>query len=289
MIRDYFELTKPGIIVGNLLTTIGAYLLAANLLGPGFGLRIGLLVATAAGLSLVIASACVFNNYLDRDIDQKMARTRKRAIVKGTVQPQAALIYATILGLSGSVILGFFTNPLTQGIALLGLFFYVVVYGVAKRRSHFGTVVGSISGAIPPVVGYTAATRQLDKASVILFLILVFWQMPHFYAIAMYRQKDYKQAGIPVLPIKKGHRHTKLQMLAYILAFIITVGALSLYGYTGYTFLAVMGGLGLVWLWLGIRGLNATNSDLWAKKMFRFSLIMLPTLAIMLPLGAALP
>jgi heme o synthase len=241
------------------------------------------------GLSLVIASACVFNNYLDRDIDAKMARTKKRALVSGSISGQNALIYAAVLGFAGSTILGIFTNTLTQLIALAGLFAYVVIYGIGKRRTVHGTVIGSISGAIPPVVGYCAVTGHLDTAALLLFLILVFWQMPHFYAIATYRSKDYAAARIPVLPLKYGLRNTKLQIVGYIAAFIVAAMLLSVFGYTGVSYTVVVAAAGLAWLKLALRGFNAMDDNIWAKKLFRFSLIVTLIFSLMISLNAWLP
>src|SRR5579872_2970145 len=183
--RDYYKLTKPGIVYGNVFTTIAAFLFAIRWRFESFQ-SIELFLATVFGISFVIGSACVFNNYLDRDIDKRMERTQKRALVTGAISTRSALMYGTILGLVGFILLGVFVNVLTALIALVGFIFYVILYGIAKRGSHWGAVVGSVSGAVPIVVGYTAVTNQLDLTALILFLVLVFWQMPHFYAIAIY-------------------------------------------------------------------------------------------------------
>jgi protoheme IX farnesyltransferase len=242
-----------------------------------------------SGLALIIASACVFNNYTDRGIDSHMARTKHRALVEGTISGRAALIYATVLGLTGSLILGRFTNLLTLGIALTGLFAYVVLYGLAKRRSVYGTEVGSVSGAIPPVVGYVAVTGRLDAGAFILFLILVLWQMPHFYAIAMYRLKDYSAAGLPVLPVKKGARVTKFRILAYIMAFTVAMLMLPAFGYVGYTYLVVATLLALTWLAFAIQTLRTYDDRSWGRHMFFYSLFVLMTLCITISLSAWLP
>jgi len=159
-LKTYYYLTKPGIIRGNAVTAAAGFLLAA-----GLHPDLGLFLATLVGLSLIVASACVLNNCLDRRIDAAMARTQRRALVRGLVSTRAAIIYATILGLTGAALLAAFTNLLTLGLALFGLFAYVVLYGIAKRRTVHGTVVGSISGAVPPVVGYTAVTGSLDHGA----------------------------------------------------------------------------------------------------------------------------
>lgn len=240
------------------------------------------------GISLVIASACVFNNYIDRDIDKKMARTRKRAIVTGNISPRNALIYATVLGLIGTYLLSL-TNLLATAIGLFGLFAYVVLYGIAKRASVWGTVIGSISGAVPPVVGYCAVTNRLDLGALLLFIVLVFWQMPHFYAIALYRQKDYESAKIPVLPIVKGRSETINQILHYIIGFSVAVFALTYFKYTGFVYLFFMSIVCILWIRLALQGFKVEDTDKWARKLFGFSLITLLTFSALLSINALLP
>ena len=169
MFKTYYQLIKPGIIRGNAIPATAGFFLASR-----GNVSYLLLLETLAGISLVIASGCVFNNYLDRHIDKKMARTKNRAIVQGLVSKQQALTYASVLGLLGLIILAVHTNWLTVAIGVAGLFFYVIVYGIAKRRSVHSTLIGSISGALPPVAGYTAVTGRLDAVAITLFFILVF-------------------------------------------------------------------------------------------------------------------
>jgi protoheme IX farnesyltransferase len=281
--RRYYNLTKPGIIRGNLLNATGGFLLAST-----YRIDLLLLLATLGGTALVIACGCVLNNIIDREVDAKMKRTKDRALVKGDISVKNALLYATFLGLAGFVILLVFTNVLTASIGLIALFMYVVVYGYFKRRSPVGTLVGTIPGALPPVAGYTAATGHLDKAAWLIFIILAAWQMAHFYSIAMYRQKDYKNAGIPVMPVVNGIARTKLSVMGYIIAFIAATTLLTAFGYTGYIYLTVMLGLGLAWLILGLRNYNSMDAVKWGKSMFLFSLTVILSLAVMLSVGARL-
>ncbi len=282
--KKYYRLAKPGMIYGNSLFAIGGFFLASK-----GHIHFSLFLAMLVGLALVMASGCVFNNYLDRDIDAKMSRTKKRALVAGSISGQNALIYACLLGLAGSTILGVWTNTLTQLIALAGLFAYVVLYGFGKRRTVHGTVIGSISGAIPPVVGYCAVTDHLDGGALLLFLILVFWQMPHFYAIAIYRFKDYAAAKIPVLPLKKGIRATKLQIAGYIVAFIAASVQLTVFGYTGYSYLVVMAIVGAAWLRLALLGFKTKDDNAWARKVFFTSLAITVVFSLMISINAWLP
>jgi protoheme IX farnesyltransferase len=286
--KDFYRLAKPGIIYGNIITTIAAFLFASRWHFAGLA-SLWLFIATVVGLSFVIGSACVFNNYIDRDIDRKMSRTRERALVTGIISVRSALIYGTILGLIGFALLGLFVNILTDLIALVGFVFYVVIYGLAKRGSEWGAVVGSIPGAVPILVGYTALTNHLDITALILFLVLVFWQMPHFYAIAMYRLDEYKAAGIPVLPAEKGMRTTKIHILFYIIAFILATSALWVFGFAGYVYLAVVLVLGLIWLARSVQGFTARDDTKWAKKLFLFSLIVLLGFCVAIAVAPLVP
>lgn len=277
MLRDYYRLIKPGIIRGNILVAAAAFVYASDghINYATFG-------TTLLGTSLIIASACVYNNFLDRELDKQMARTAKRALVTGTIKTKPALIYGTILGLIGVFALGKYVNILTMAIGLFGWLMYVVVYGYFKRRTVHGTVVGSISGALPPVAGYAAVTGHLDVTAGLLFLMLVLWQMPHFYAIAIYRLNDYRKAKLPVLPIVSGIKQTKIQMLVYVIAYSIVCISFSMLGYASWIFAVVNGLYGATWVYIGISTLKRLEDAKWARKMFFVSLIGLPVLSLML-------
>jgi protoheme IX farnesyltransferase len=217
-----------------------------------------------------------------------MERTKKRAIAAGNVSGFAAISYGSALAVAGFIILAVFTNWLVFGLGVIAIVFYVVFYGLAKRRSVYGTLVGSIPGATPSVAGYLAVTNHIDSAALILFLILVFWQMPHFYAIAMYRYKDYKAAGLPVLPVERGMAAARVQILAYIIALTIAATLLSVFGYTGYIYLTVVLALGVYWLLQG-RSYKSSNAAKWGKKMFLSSLVVSLGLSMIIATGAHLP
>jgi len=278
---SYLMLTKPGIIFGNAITAISGFALASK---GHFDLS--LFLATLQGLCLIIAAGCVFNNYIDRTNDVKMARTRARALPQGLITPTNALCFGIALALLGTYLLATYTNPLALGAALLGLFVYVFWYSFAKYRTVHGTLIGSIAGATPPLVGYCAASNHLNGAALLLFALIVLWQMPHFYAIAIYRIQDYAKASIPVLPLVKGMRATKIQMLLYIVAFGVVSCLLPILGYTTYIFLAVATSLNVAWLLLSMKGFKCTNDQMWARKMFLFSLIVVTLQSIAIPLTA---
>ena len=279
LLHNYYVLTKPGIIYGNLLTTVAGYFVGAQGTIHLFGF-LGVLFGTTG----IIGSACVFNNYMDRNIDEKMERTKKRPSVTGGIPIKQGMIFATILGLLGSLILLKYTNNVTFFVGLIGFFDYVLLYGYSKRKSIHGTLVGSISGAMPIVAGYTAATNRLDLGALFLFLILAAWQMPHFYAIAIYRLKDYTAANIPVLPVKNGILQTKIQILLYTIIFFITIILLTIHRYTSFMYLIVMGAISIWWLYNAAKGFVTKDATKWSRKMFFFSLIIITVLSVILPL-----
>ena len=283
LVRSYYYLTKPGIIRGNLITAAAGFLLASQ-----HHIAVGLLLATVTGLGLVIAAACVSNNILDRGLDKKMSRTAKRALVSGQISVRSALVYAVVLLGIGCGLLGFYTNLLALSLALLGFVAYVAVYGYYKRRSTLGTAVGSISGAIPPVVGYVAVSNRVDTAAIILFIILVCWQMPHFFAIAMYRLRDYTAAELPVLPVKKGLLATKIQCLIYITGYGLASFALFLQGYTGIAYAVVMTIVSISWLAIAVRGFYVQDTEAWARKLFFTSLIAITLQSLLIGLNSVL-
>jgi protoheme IX farnesyltransferase len=279
-------LTKPGIIYGNDLSGIAGFLLASSLAGQfDFWLFVSFLI----GMSLVIGCGCVLNNYIDRGIDRKMHRTKRRALVTGQIKHWQAIAYGIALGVAGFGALIVGTNAVTVVLGAVGLFFYLVMYSFWKRHSPLGTVVGSVSGAIPITAGYTAVTGEIDAAAIILFLIMVCWQMPHFYAIASYRLKEYQAAGIPVLPAKHGEQATTIQTLLYIIAFTFACIALTLFSYIGLIFAVVMGIVGAQWLRKGLSGLAKTDQAAWGRQLFGWSLVVLLVLCVMLPVGSVLP
>ncbi|HEX8226700.1 MAG TPA: heme o synthase [Candidatus Saccharimonadales bacterium] len=285
--REYYNLTKPGIIRGNLMTAAAAFLLASR----GYPDPL-LLLAMLAGLALVIGSGCVSNNYIDRGIDRKMARTRQRALASGVISGRSAINYAAVLLAAGLVILVIFTNILTALLSLACFVAYVFIYAIAKRKSVYGTEVGSISGAIPPVVGYCAVTGSLDITALLLFIVLVVWQMPHFYAIAIFRKEDYKAAGIPVLPLVRGIPATKRRMVWYAAAFLAAVIALGIHDGLSPAYYVITGGAGVYWLACGVKGLRPADDahDIrWARKMFGVSLLALTAFSVTLAIEGFLP
>lgn len=283
-IKSYYYLTKPGIIYGNLLTAVAGFLLAS-----GWNIDLILFGATILGTGLIIASSCVINNYIDRKIDSKMERTEKRAFVTGKISKEKGLTFAAILGFLGFSFLILFTNWLVVLSGITAMFSYVVVYGYFKRKSPVGTWVGTVPGAMSLVAGNLAVTGKIDLGVILLFLIMVFWQLPHFYAIGIFRLHDYREAGLPILPVVRGARITKFHILICMVLFLISVVSLSLAGYTGSVFMIAMVILSGYWIFLGIKGFKTLDDTKWARKVFGFSLIILMSMSVLMSLNVVLP
>jgi protoheme IX farnesyltransferase len=285
----YFSLTKPGVLFGNAITAAAGFLLAAH--GQ---IDWWLLLYLFSGTTLIIASACVTNNILDKDIDQIMARTKKRAMAAGTIPARKAAILAAVLGLIGLLILIIHTNVLVVGIGVAGWVIYVWLYGMlSKRLSVYGTLVGAVSGAAPILAGYVSVANTINLGAILVFIILLAWQIPEFYSIAIYRHDEYKAAHIPVMPVINGIRRAKIEIFIYTLLFVVATALLTVFGYAGYTFGVVMLAVGLYWLWHAYQAFGCKDtvkdSDLWARKMFKLSINILLLVSVLMAINSFLP
>lgn len=225
---SYYRLVKPGIVYGNALVAAAGFAYASA--GHVNWL---LFVCTLLGLSMVIASACVFNNYFDRDIDAKMARTTNRPLAAGHISSRPALAFGAFLGLTGAALLFFFTTLPAFAVALFGWLVYVLAYTPLKHVTPQALWVGAIAGATPPVVGYAAVTNSLDLTALWLFLFLCLWQVPHFLGIAAYRFDEYSAAGIPLLikkrPSERGKAAGRIVFYASLVILLVWCFALMLH------------------------------------------------------------
>jgi protoheme IX farnesyltransferase len=279
-LKHFIQITKPGIIFGNVLSVAGGFFLASK-----GHVDFGLFLVAMIGTSLVVASGCVFNNCIDRDIDLKMERTKNRVLVQGLVSLRLALAYAAVLGVAGVGLLYFKANPLAALFAVIGFVIYVGFYSLyLKRKSVHGTLVGSLSGAMPPVIGYVAVSNSFDLAALTLLVMFSLWQMPHSYAIAIFRFNDYLAASIPVLPVKRGIRVAKMHILIYILAFLLATLMLTFGGYAGLNYLAVAAAMGMYWLYMAWTGYKAKDDTVWARKLFVFSIFTITALSVAMSL-----
>ncbi len=278
LIKHYFFVTKPGIILGNLITAAGGFLLAA-----GGRFDAADLLWTLAGISLIVASGCVLNNCCDRHVDRIMRRTRHRALAKGLISPSTAVRYAALLGVMGVALLWATAPWLTVAIAAAGWVIYAGVYSLyLKRRSVYATLIGSLAGAAPPMAGYCAASHRFDSGALILLSIFSLWQIPHSYAIAVFRYDDYAAAAIPVLPVSKGRAAAKKHIRGYIMAFSAAALMPTLGGYTGFGYFAAAAATGAAWLGLACWGYERQDDRSWARRLFIFSILGITTLAVMM-------
>ncbi|WP_159887043.1 heme o synthase [Paenibacillus puerhi] len=270
------QTVKTGIIKSNLIPMFAGLTLALYTYRISLLDKLPEILLALIGSALVMGAAGAFNNLYDRDIDSIMERTKQRPTVTGEISPRTVLwlaIFMTILGLTALA----FTTPLAALLGFLGLFFYIVPYTMwSKRRTIYNTEIGSISGAMPPLIGWAAIYPDVTHPAVLgLFAITVIWQMPHFYAIAIRKHDEYKAAKVPMLPVVKGMRRTYIQTNIYLLVLIAS----------SFLFVTLSSGLMLValllsisWLLLSVLGYSRMNSEKWAKSMFLYSLLHMTVL-----------
>ncbi len=268
-LKEFLSLIKIGIVISNLITVFAGIWLALYFSGLGFMEHFNLVLFTLAGTALIIAGSCSINNYLDRDIDTVMERTKGRPTVTGRVKPNKALGLGVVFIFAGIIFL-FQTTKTAAILGITGVFSYVVLYTIwTKRRFAANTIVGSISGAVPPLIGWTAVDTNLNVMALGLFLIMFLWQPPHFYSLAMRRVDDYKRAGVPMLPVVKGPERTKMSIMMWIALLLPTPLLLSS---LGTSFIALASLLNLGWLASGFYYYRKKPPKIWAQKMFIYSL-----------------
>lgn len=270
MLKYYLEIIKPGIIMGNIISITGSFLFASKHTFFNFFL----FLYTVLGTSLVIASACVFNNLIDCDIDKKVERTSDRVLSKKILSPVCVYVFSIFLGILGISILGFSVNYLTMFLSLFGFFVYVFLYTLlCKRRTIYSTFIGSFSGSTPSIIGYTAVTNTIDLFAILLFIIFIFWQMSHFYAISIFRIRDYEQAKIPVFSVVKGVVTTKKHIFYYIIFFIFFSILLIFLCKLSYTFLFLSSIVNFYWLFLSCDKIEKNNKKN-ACQLFYCSIVV---------------
>jgi heme o synthase len=282
--RDYFELTKPRVVALIVLTAVVGTLLAAPGLPPLDALIFGNL-----GIALAAASAAAINHVLDRRIDARMARTRRRPLPAGVLAPRPALAFALLLGVASMVILVAFVNLLTAALTFASLIVYAVVYTVwLKRATPQNIVIGGAAGAAPPVLGWIAVTNHVDPHALLLFLIIFAWTPPHFWALAIARRHDYARADIPMLPVTHGVEFTRLHVLLYTVILCVVTLLPYMTGMSGLAYLLAALVLNARFLWLAIALKLARREEL-PMRMFRFSITYLMWLFLALLLDHYLP
>lgn len=268
-VKTYYQLAKPGIVYGNVISVLAGFFYGLTLAS----FKLVPLVAVVLGTALVMGGACVLNNITDRFIDAHMERTKKRALVIGAITVRQAAIFASLLLIAGFLILAK-TNLLTALIGLVGVIDYVLLYAWAKRATPLGTVVGTVSGSVPLLAGYTALTGAMTQSALVLFFMMVFWQMAHFYAIAIYRQSDYKAAHIPVLPVSRGVAETRQQILVFVVLFLLSAIYMVYKNFVPLWYGIVIAAVCGLWIQKTLQPLGKEQTA-WAKRNFKFSLIVL--------------
>ncbi len=287
---DLIRLTKPRITVMVVVTGLGGMWLAARTDEVQTLEWRSALVAVLA-IALVVSGANVLNMYIERDSDALMARTANRPLPAGRLPAAAALWFGILLSAVSLPTLWVLVNPLTAALAALALVLYVFAYTPLKRVTSRALLVGAIPGAMPPLLGWTAATGSVDWPGIALFGVLFFWQLPHFVAIATFRSEEYARAGIIVLPAERGDRTARVHAVIYLLLLIAVSLVLVPLGVCGTVYCVTAVILGAGFLFVGVRGLAKLNAsreevDRWARQLFVVSLVYLPLLIGAIMVGA---
>jgi len=268
--RDYYELTKPRVVLLIVFTAIVGMFLAV----PGMPPLVPLIVGSL-GIGLAASSAAVINHVLDARIDVFMSRTRGRPMPQGRISETQAFTFAFVLCAASMLMLWLLVNPLTAVLTFASLIGYAIVYTVyLKRATPQNIVIGGAAGAAPPILGWTAVTGEIGSGALLLFLIVFVWTPPHFWALAIAKKDDYARADVPMLPVTHGDRFTRL----YILYYSILLGVITLLPYltgmSGLIYLAAAVGLGARFLWYAVRLLRDDSPEL-PMRMFRYSITYL--------------
>lgn len=270
--REYLQLTKPRITLFCLLMTLGGAVLAPE------KITFLKLLLTLLGTSFSVGSANALNMYWERNTDKLMKRTSARPLPAGRLNPTAALVFGASLGLASVFILGFGVNGITAALSLFALLSYVCIYTPLKRKTPHALLIGAVPGAMPPLLGWTAVSGAITSPGLVLFAILLIWQIPHFIAISVNHTDDYKKAGIKTWPGERGLPTATMQAFLYSL-FLLPVSLLLLkLNVASHVYGATALVLGLWMIVLSARGFRPEKHARWAKQLFIASLVYLPVL-----------
>ena len=275
--RDFYEMCKPRVVMLMILTALVGMFLAVPGMVPWNVLILGNL-----GIALVAASGAVVNHLIDRKIDIMMKRTHNRPVAQGRVEPRQAAIFAIVIGVAGMTILLFWVNPLCAWLTLGSFVGYAFIYtGYLKHATPQNIVIGGLSGAMPPLLGWSAVTGSIEAGALILVLIIFAWTPPHFWALAIHRKDEYAKSGVPMLPVTHGEYVTKVHIMIYT-AILVVVSALPYFsGMSGLLYLVAAMGLGAGFLaWSG--RLMFKPGPTTAMDTFRYSIVYLALLFVAL-------
>jgi heme o synthase len=283
IVSDYYELGKPRIIILLLITTAAAMVMAAHGLPP-----LALAFWTLLGGALSAASAGAYNCVIDRDIDRVMRRTRLRPVPTGRISVRAALVAATLAGITGFAILYVLVNPLAAWLSLAGNLYYVLVYTVwLKRLTPLNIVIGGAAGAVPPLVGWAAITGHIGAPALGLFAVIFLWTPPHFWALSLMTNVDYDKAGIPMFPNVYGIPRTKREILLYTLVLVGVSLTLVDVHVMGAVYGVAATILGAIFVYDAIK-LIGDETRRWARTLFKFSLLYLALMCVAMVLDRIL-
>ncbi|MDX1755980.1 MAG: heme o synthase [Marinobacter sp.] len=275
--RDFLELTKPRVVALMILTSVIGMLLATPGV-PGWSV----LLFGNLGIALLAGAAAVVNHVVDQKIDTVMARTRKRPVATGRIAATDALLFATSLALAGMLVLVWQVNLLTAWLTLASLVGYAGVYTLfLKRATPQNIVIGGLAGAMPPLLGWTSVTGQVDGHALLLVLIIFAWTPPHFWALAIHRKEEYAQAGIPMLPVTHGNRYTELHILLYTLMLLAVSLLPFVTGMSGPIYLVGATALGARFLYFAVRLWRGDDRRV-ALATFKYSITYLMALFVVL-------
>lgn len=268
--KSYYKLTKPGIVYGNVMHAVAAALFA---LAITHNYAWDKIIWMVLGLALVVASACVINCIMDRGLDAKMDRTKRRPLPLKHISVRNATTYATLLLLVGGAILLLFVNVIALICALIGHITYTAAYGYAKRHTWMSTMIGTVPGAMPVLVGFAAIDASLPATAWLLWVVVLVWQLPHFYALALFRKDDYAKTGLPLLSVVKPRKvvvwHMGWTVVLYVAAtiWLMVESQLPVIA-TGFIALA-----GIYWAYIILFAENQ-GTDAWARKVFGTSIYL---------------
>ena len=275
--RDYYEMCKPRVVMLMILTSLVGMLLAV----PGM-VPLDVLIFGNVGIALVASSGAVVNHFIDRKIDIKMKRTHNRPLPQGRVGSAQTIIFAVAIGILGMAILLFWVNPLCAWLTLGSFIGYAFIYtGYLKHATPQNIVIGGLSGAMPPLLGWSAVTGTIEPEALILVLIIFAWTPPHFWALAIHRKDEYAKSGVPMLPVTHGEQVTKVHIIFYAGTLLVVSSMPYFFGMSGIFFLAsamLLGAGFLFYSWLLMLKPGPTT----AMDTFRYSIVYLAILFVAL-------
>jgi len=277
--RDYYELTKPRVVLLLMVTAIAGMFLATQ---PAGMVPLTILVLASLGLAMAMGASAVINQVVDQRIDTLMTRTQQRPVATGKIRPVQALAFAAVLTVISLAILDHYINRLTAILTFFGVIGYAVIYTIfLKRATPQNIVIGGLAGAIPPLLGWTSVTGRLDPEAFTLVLIIFIWTPPHFWALAIHRREEYAKAGIPMLPVTHGEEFTKTHILYYTVLLLLAAWLPFVIGMSGLIYLVSASLLGMVFLLYAVR-LKYFPKDSLPMKTFGYSITYLFLLFIAL-------